>query len=123
EGIQFRNITLRKRVLMSKEKIPSNFKNLVKEMSIPNRMKRVLNWLLKKIEKHQDIEKNKDWVMAQVELMDKEDYAEAYYKSQEGDEVDSSVEEEILREEVARRVSSSIKNRIKKYAFVTALSN
>ncbi|HLR52463.1 MAG TPA: UvrD-helicase domain-containing protein, partial [Candidatus Avamphibacillus sp.] len=82
----------------------------------------VLNWLLKKIEKHQDIEKNKDWVMAQVELMDKEDYAEAYYKSQEGDEVDSSVEEEFLREEVARRVFSSIKNRLKQYAFVNVLA-
>src|SRR5699024_3035525 len=122
EGIQFRNITLRKRVLMSKEEIASYFYNLGEEMSIPNRMERVLNWLLKKIEKHQDIEKNKDWVMAQVELMDKEDYAEAYYKSQEGDEVDSSVEEEFLREEVARRVFSSIKNRLKQYAFVNVLA-
>src|SRR5699024_178408 len=121
EGIQFRNITLRKRVLISKEEIARYFYALGEEMSIPNRMERVLNWLLKKIEKHQDIEKNKDWVMAQVELMDKEDYAEAYYKSQEGDEVDSSVEEEFLREEVTRRIFSSIKKRLKRYAFVNVL--
>src|SRR5699024_10739429 len=40
----------------------------------------------------------------------------------EGDEVDSSVEEEFLREEVARRVFSSIKNRLKQYAFVNVLA-
>src|SRR5699024_5982397 len=103
DGIQFRNITLRKRILISKDEISRYFYAL-EEMPIINRMEIVLKWLLQKIEKHQNIEKNKDWVMAQVELMDKEDYAEAYYQSQEGDVVDSSMEEEYLREEVIERV-------------------
>src|SRR5699024_8205122 len=121
EGIQFRNITLRKRVIRSKEEMARYFYALGEERSITNRMVRVVNWLLRKIEKQKDREENKDWVRAQVELMDKEDYAEAYYKCQEGDEVDSSVEEEFLREEVTRRIFSSIKKRLKRYAFVNVL--
>lgn len=118
EGIQFRNITLRKRIIISKEDIAGYFYSMDKHMPIPNRMEYTLKWLLKEIEKHQDIEKHKDWVMNQVELLDREDYLQAYYKSQEGEEVDSRVEEEFLRDEVVQRVFASIKKRLKNYAFV-----
>src|SRR5699024_6013508 len=74
EGIQFRNITLRKRILISKEDIAGYFYSMDKHMPIPNRMEYTLKWLLKEIEKHQNIEKHKDWVMNQVELLDREDY-------------------------------------------------
>src|SRR5699024_7754790 len=118
KGIHFRNITLRKRVLISKEDIAGYFYSMDKHMPIPNRMESTLKWLLKEIERHQNIEKHKDWVMVQVELMDREDYLQAYYKSQEGEEVDSSIEEEFLRDEVVQRVFASIKKRLKNYAFV-----
>src|SRR5699024_12621637 len=94
DDIQFRNITLHKHILISKEDIAWYFYSMDKHMSIPNRMEYTLKWLLKEIEKHQDIEKHKDWVMNQVELLDREDYLQAYYKSQEGEEVDSRGEEE-----------------------------
>lgn len=122
EGIQFRNITLRKRVLISKEDIAQYFYSMDDIVSLPNRMENTLKWLLKQIEKHQEIEKNKDWVMRQVELMDREDYLDAYYKSQEGEEVDSSIEEEVLREKAVNRIFSSIKTRISDYAFVNVLA-
>lgn len=117
-GIQFRNITLRKRVLIPKDAIAHYFYSMDDTVSLPNRMENTLKWLLKQIEKHQEIEKNKDWVMRQVELMNQEDYLDAYYKSQEGDEVDSSIEEEVLREKVVNRIFSSIKRRLNDYAFV-----
>lgn len=122
EGIQFRNITLRKCVLISKEDIAEYFYSMNDIMSLPNRMENTLKWLLKQIEKHQEIEKNKDWVMRQVELMDQEDYLDAYYKSQEGEEVDSSIEEEVLREKAVNRIFSSIKTRIRDYAFVNLVA-
>src|SRR5699024_12197073 len=78
EGIQFRNITLRKRILISKEDIAGYSYSMDKHMSIPNRMEYTLKWLLKEIEKHQDIEKHKDWVMNQGVLLDREDYLQAY---------------------------------------------
>lgn len=122
KGIQFRNITFNRRVLISKEEIARYFYSFDDHIAIPNRMEFVLKWLLKQIEKHQDIEKDKDWVMEQVELMDREDYLHAYYESQEGDEINSVREEEYLREEVVRRVFSSIKKRLKNYAFVNVLA-
>ena len=122
EGIHFRNITLRKRVLISKEDIAQYFYSMDDIMSLPNRMENTLKWLLKQIEKHQEIEKNKDWVMRQVELMDREDYLDAYYKSQEGEEVDSSIEEEVLREKAVNQIFSSIKTRISDFAFVNVVA-
>lgn len=122
EGIQFRNITFRKRVLISKEEIAQYFYSFEDTMSIPNRMEFVLKWLLKQIEKQEVIEKDKDWVMQQVELMDREDYQTAYFESQEIDELEGDQEEEILRERVVERVFSSIKKRLKSYAFINVLT-
>lgn len=118
DGIQFRNITLSKRVLIRKEDIAQYFYSFDQHMSLPNRMENTLKWLLKQLEHHQEKEKNKQWVMRQVEMMDQEDYLQAYYQSQETGEADGQTEEQILRSLVVERLFSSIKQRLKDYAFV-----
>src|SRR5699024_10201541 len=122
EGIQFRNITLRKRVLISKEDIAQYFYSMDDIVSLLNRMVKTLKWLLNQIAKHKEIANTKEWVKRQFELMDREDYLDDYYKSQEGEEVDSSIEEEVLREKAVNRIFSSIKTRISDYAFVNVLA-
>lgn len=122
QGIQFKNITFHGEVLISNAQISEYFYSLDPQMGVPNKMELVSKWLLKKIRRQQNIEKNKDWVMEKVELLDKEDYLNAYYNNQEEDEDDSSLEEEILRKVVVKRIFASIKKRIKQFDFVHVLT-
>ncbi|MDY0395139.1 AAA family ATPase [Virgibacillus halophilus] len=118
DGIQFRNIVLRGSKLVSKETIRDYFYSLDEGMTIPNKMELTAKWLLQEIRPIQKAETNKDWVMEQVELMDKEAFQQAYYQNQEIDEDDFSLEEKFLREEVVDRAFQPIKKRIKHYGFV-----
>ncbi|WP_047985953.1 RNA polymerase recycling motor HelD [Ornithinibacillus californiensis] len=122
KGIQFRNITFRGQVFISRESISEYFYSLDENMSIPNKMELVAKWLLKELLVHQQKEKSKDWVMEQIELLDKEAYLQAYYKNQRIDEEDSSLEEDILRTIVVKKQFASIKKQIKQYAFVNTLA-
>ncbi|WP_164669648.1 RNA polymerase recycling motor HelD [Virgibacillus doumboii] len=117
-GIHFKNITLQKNIIISKEQINDYFYSLDSSIAIPNKMELVTKWLLKELRKRQEEEKDKDWVMERVELLDKEDYLKAYYRNQEIDDDDPTIEEDVLRSEVVKRVFSSIKKRVKHLDFV-----
>jgi DNA helicase II / ATP-dependent DNA helicase PcrA len=121
QGIQFRNITFRDEILISKEKISNYFYELEDNISIPNRMELVSKWLLKELRLIQNREKDKDWVLEQIELLDKESYLQAYYQNQRIDEDDFSLEEDILREEVVKKQFANIRKQVRKFAFVNVL--
>ncbi|MFJ8247937.1 RNA polymerase recycling motor HelD [Peribacillus asahii] len=121
-GIRFKNLTFRKQILISKEQIRDYFYSLDQEIAIPNRMELVSKWLLKELRKHQKAEKKKDWVTEKIELLDKEDYMKAYYKSQKEDEDDPDREENFLRSEVLNKYFSPIKRRVKQLEFVHILA-
>lgn len=122
KGIQFRNITFRGDILISKESIADYFYSLDESISIPNKMELVAKWLLQEIKIHQQKEKSKDWVLEQIELLDKEEYLQAYYENQRVDEDDPSIEEDILRAIVVKKQFAGVKKQIKKYAFVNTLT-
>ncbi|MFD2043322.1 RNA polymerase recycling motor HelD [Ornithinibacillus salinisoli] len=119
DGLHFKNITFQKRILISKEDIKNYFYSLNKEISIPNKMEIVVKWLLKELQNHQKVEKDKDWVMEQVELLDKEAYLKAHY---EDNDDDVSMEEDILREAVVKRFFARIKKQVKQFKFVHVLA-
>lgn len=123
EGLEFKNITFRKDILISKQQISDYFYALDKEIAIPNRMQLVSEWLLKKLRHIQKGEMGKDWVMEHIELLDKEAYLKAYHKSVKQDDrtdfaSDMELEEEYLRREVVKRIYSKIKKRVKRFEFV-----
>lgn len=109
KGIQFRNITFRGDILISKESIADYFYSLDESISIPNKMELVAKWLLQEIKIHQQKEKSKDWVLEQIELLDKEEYLQAYYENQRVDEDDPSIEEDILRAIVVKKQFAGVK--------------
>ncbi|MEN2767570.1 RNA polymerase recycling motor HelD [Ornithinibacillus xuwenensis] len=122
QGLCFRNITLHNQVLISKESISEYFYSLDNSFAIPNRLELVAKWLLKELRIHQQKEKNKDWVMEKVELLEKEDFLQAYYQNQQVDEDDFSLEEDILRAEVVKRQFAPIRKLVRKFAFVNTLA-
>ncbi|MDY0407070.1 RNA polymerase recycling motor HelD [Virgibacillus sp. 179-BFC.A HS] len=117
-GIFFRNIKLRGRLLISKEEISDYFYQLDAVIAIPNKMEMVAKWLVQKLRALQKEELHKDWVLDEMELMDKEDFLQAYYQNQAIDADDFSLEEKILRKEVVKRAFRPLIRQVKRFAFV-----
>lgn len=122
QGIVFNDIIFREKILISKEEVADYFYRLVPDVPIPNAIGLVSTWLLKQISAKEEHELNEDWVMEQVELLDDEEYLQAYQYAEEQEDVDdfynSSDEEEYLKEEVVRRAFTPIKDSIKRFEFV-----
>jgi DNA helicase-2/ATP-dependent DNA helicase PcrA len=119
EGMQFKNITFRNRVLISKEEQYDYFYQLENHIEIPNKIELLSGWLLKELYKKVMKEKDEDWVIEKVELLDKEAYLKAYYRTQDKDEVnDAETEENFLRTAVVKNVYEKIKKRIEDFQFV-----
>ncbi|RDW21277.1 RNA polymerase recycling motor HelD [Oceanobacillus chungangensis] len=119
EAIQFRNITFRGSMLISKKRISDYFYSLDKEISIPNKMELVSKWLLQELRQIQQLEKDEDWVIEEAELLDKEDYMNAY---QQNEDQNAEDEEEILRRQVVKRAFATIRRRVKRLEFVHILA-
>lgn len=121
-GVHFKNITLHHQILISKEQIQEHFYSIDQEIALPNKIELVSKWLLHELRKIQKEEKDKDWVMEKVELLDKEEYLKAHHTSQQEDEDDSALEEDFLKAEVVKRAFSHIKKRVKRFEFVHVLA-
>ncbi|MGJ9460151.1 RNA polymerase recycling motor HelD [Oceanobacillus sp. CF4.6] len=122
-SLEFKNISFRKEILFSKQQISDYFYALDEDLALPNKMQLVSEWLRKELRRVQKSEKDKDWVMEQVELLDKEDYLKAYHQSVKQDDLNDfasnmELEEEFLRKEVVKKVFSKIKKRVKRLEFV-----
>ncbi len=118
EGVQFKNISFRKEVLISKHRISEYFYSLDKHMTLPNRLELVVRWLVKELRPFQKAEVKKDWVEEKIELLDKEAYVKAYYESQKQENESAANEELILRKVVVAKMFGSLKQQIQQFAFV-----
>ena len=122
EGILFQDIIFREEILISKEEISRHFYTLAKEVTLSNVMGLISTWLLKRISAIEEQELQEDWVMEQVELLDDEEYLQAYQYGQEQEEVEdfynSGTEEEYLKEKVVKRFFSPLKEGVEQFEFV-----
>lgn len=78
EGLIFKNISFRGERLIAAEQIRSYFYSLDVSISIPNRMQLVKEWLLKELAKKEKLERTKDWVIEESDLLDLEEYTKTY---------------------------------------------
>ncbi|QHS23663.1 UvrD-helicase domain-containing protein [Virgibacillus sp. MSP4-1] len=124
EGIEFRNITFKGKVLVSKDEIYHYFYSLDSHVTIAHRMDEVCDWILEKLAEVEKTERQKDWVLSEIELLDKEDYAQAFQKLDQqknfNDETfdDYEREEQKLRKWVVRRRMNPLRQKIKRLQFV-----
>ncbi|GAA0439889.1 DNA helicase IV [Lentibacillus halophilus] len=121
QDMQFRNITFRDEILISKQQMHDYFYSLDDALSIPNKLELVAGWLLQEIRKQERHELDKDWVFEKTELLNKEDYQDAFdqVQKQTEDKTNETVHEEnILRKKVVKRVFAPIKKKVNNYAFI-----
>ncbi|MET3698234.1 DNA helicase-2/ATP-dependent DNA helicase PcrA [Bacillus oleivorans] len=81
-GMIFRNISFRKKILISARQIEEKFYSLDKGYSIPNRLLIVTDWLKKELKQLAKRERNKEWVEQEIQLLEKVDYLEAFKQLQ-----------------------------------------
>lgn len=122
KGLLFRNITFRKEVIVSKETIEDYFYSLDNSIAIANRMELVSKWLLSRISKCQQKELSKDWVLEEIELLDKEDFLEAHQHVQQDDDESLLEEESYLRKELVKKKFAPLKKQVKRLGFVNILA-
>jgi len=79
-GMIFKSITFRDKVLISKNEITEMFYELDESLSIPNRLQQLTGILLKRLTALSKEEQKESWVDEEIELLDTEQYVEAFYQ-------------------------------------------
>lgn len=79
-GMIFKSITFRDKVLISKNEIMEMFYELDESLSIPNRLQQLTGILLKRLTALSKEEQKESWVDEEIELLDTEQYVEAFYQ-------------------------------------------
>ncbi|WP_407933948.1 RNA polymerase recycling motor HelD [Aquibacillus rhizosphaerae] len=124
DGIKFRNIRFRGDLLISNQQMKQYFYSLDRSLNIPLRMESLAKWLLSELNRFEKLERNKEWVVEEMELLDKSDYLEVHNELQEEnrfseDTFDDHVrEEELLRKKVVADKFKPLKQKIKRMYFV-----
>ncbi|WP_449539206.1 RNA polymerase recycling motor HelD [Ferdinandcohnia sp. Marseille-Q9671] len=123
-GLLFKDIRFKKKVIISKHDIQKYFYSLDSSISIPNRLTKVTEWLQKEIIKVERKERKNDWVIREAELMDKEEHLEIFKQLQKKREFsedtfdDYDREEKLIAKEIVRKHFKPIKIAIKKLAYI-----
>jgi DNA helicase II / ATP-dependent DNA helicase PcrA len=128
EGLQFEDLRFRGKTLFSHDDISKYFYSLDKSISIPNRMQLTKDWLLQELRKIQKAERKKEWVEEEIQLLEKEDYLDAFKKAQQkqnkkGENFDDfDQEQKFLENMVVNRRFKGLKSRVKNLKFLDVFS-
>lgn len=82
EGMPFRNIVFREKVIIPAQEITQYFYQLDSGMTIANRLERVKEWLLERLKKLAEEERTKEWVEEESELLSTAEYTRIYRQLQ-----------------------------------------
>ncbi len=124
KGIIFNDIIFRGQPIINANQIKKYFYSLDSTISIPNRMQIVSEWLLKKLKRFEKLERTKDWVIAESELLDREDYLKVYNKLQKDNRFNQNTfddydrEEQLLAKFVVKRSLKPLKKAVKHLSFI-----
>lgn len=120
----FKNIKFRGETIIFSQEIADYFYSLEDTISIPNRIQLVKDWLLLELEKIAILEREKDWVSEESELLDLEEYTEVYSELQkqgrfsEDSFDDFEQEQNKLAVKIVRKYFKPIRNAVKKLKFL-----
>ncbi|MFS0782818.1 RNA polymerase recycling motor HelD [Bacillus sp. 1P06AnD] len=116
EGMLFKSISFRGETIISAQAIKNYFYSLDGIASIPNRIEAVKKWLFLQLNQQEKLEIEKDWVMDEIELLDKEDYTEVYrdLTAEQDKDTDDMYDYDRERMKLAEKVVSSHFKKLKK---------
>lgn len=123
-NMQFRNIRFRGELLFDKRTLADYFYQFPESIPIQNRLERLATWILKQLKEMEQTLIDADWVQDEVELLDKDDYLEAYrhVESHSPSEIetydDHDQEVYYLKLKVIKHTLRPLRDKIKRFHFV-----
>ncbi|BDH61638.1 helicase IV [Lysinibacillus sp. PLM2] len=124
EDLIFLNISFRGERIIEAKEIKNFFYSLDTSISIPNRMQLVKEWLLKELTKKEKLERTKDWVIEESDLLDLEEYTKVYSellkegRFSENTFDDFEQEQKKLAQKIVKKHFKPIRIAIKKLKFI-----
>ncbi|WP_010272630.1 RNA polymerase recycling motor HelD [Paenibacillus senegalensis] len=124
EGLQFTSVKFRQETLIEAGQIYEWFYALDPSLSFSERLRKTAERLLKELKLRAREERKKPWVEEEIELLDKEQYQEAYHellrkKGYSSDSFDDfEREQEFLAAKVVQLRFKKLRRQVKQYRFV-----
>ena len=126
KGLIFRDLKFRGDVLISKKEIHDYFYSLDENITIPNRIKLVKEWLLRDLKRKVKQERSRSWVEEEIQYLEKEDFMEVFKKLQEKNQFSDNTfddferEQQLLAEMVVKEKFKPLFARVKSLRFIDA---
>ncbi|MED4782280.1 RNA polymerase recycling motor HelD [Brevibacillus choshinensis] len=124
DGILFRPITFRDRVIVSAKRIRNHFYSMESSISIPNRMALLAKWLLGELKKQERLECSKPWVEDELELLDKDAFVAVYQELRKQNQFredtfnDFDREQELLSAKIVKKQFRPLRESIRELQFI-----
>ncbi|MDP4085880.1 MAG: RNA polymerase recycling motor HelD [Bacillota bacterium] len=129
KGLIFKDLYFRNEMIISKEVINEYFYSLDLNISIPNRIQHIKEWLLKELKKIVKMERKKEWVEEEIQFLEKEDYMEAFKQLQERERYtensfdDFELEQKFLANMVVLEKFKPLFSKVKRLKFIDSIAN
>ncbi|MEH7443702.1 RNA polymerase recycling motor HelD [Bacillus sp. JJ1122] len=123
-GMLFKNINFRGEPIVTSEQIADRFYSSDTSLRFHSRLEKLKDWLIKKIDEAEKLERKKPWVQEEIELLSDEEYHKAYThlakkRGFSGEAIhDYEIEDEALARLIVRQKLKPLRKRIKTYLFV-----
>jgi len=124
QGMVFRGIKFRGKNILSSKEIVEQFYSYDSTLPIPNRITMLKEWIKRNVKKKERAERSEEWVEEEIELLDKEEYLNAYKKLQKQNQyteesfTDYQSEKKLLSEIVVKRSFQPLYKKISQLRFI-----
>ncbi|MGN7400048.1 RNA polymerase recycling motor HelD [Cytobacillus praedii] len=123
-GMLFKDISFRGKPIVTSQQIADRFYRNEISLRFHNRLEKIKEWLIKKINDAIKEERSKPWVQEEIELLSNEDYhkAHSYLAEKRGfrgeDKADYEIEPEALARLIAHQKMKPLRKQVQKFRFV-----
>lgn len=117
-GMLFRNIKFRGEMIVSSEEITDAFYKENTSLRFLNRIEKLKEWLLKKIDQVEKEERKKAWVQEEIELLDKDELQKVFNQLEEDAYDFYGKEKRMLQRSIVRRRMKSLRKKIEALEFI-----
>lgn len=124
QGLIFHDIRFRKKILFTKEQLAEYFYSLDKNVSIPNRIQMMKEWLLRELKRTARQERKESWVEEEIQYLDKSEFLDAYKQLQDKKKFDEDTfddyerEQKVLSRMLVTKRMKPVFNLVKKLKFI-----
>ena len=123
-GMRFKDVIFRGNPIITAGQIADRFYSSETTLRFHNRLEKLRDWLIKKINEAEKVERTKSWVQEEIELLSNEEYnqAHAYLAKKRGfkrEEIaDYEIEPELLARLIVHRKWKPLRKRVRELDFI-----